>query len=175
MTESKPKVKRVRKVGRPKSKIKKPRKRNKNPDPARSSIKRHQDVCKVCKHQEREEIERRFLIGESVYEIAEDFNVDYWTIDRHTKAYKLQDKREEGTLRQVSRIINRARLGKREPTDALVSKALELKAKITGELIERHKHEVAGQLDVAAATARQMKNLKKRIGVEEDEEAEKTT
>ena len=168
MADSKEKPKRKR-PGRPKgSGPKKKRVRKKNPNPARSSIKRHQDLCKVCKHQEREEIERRFLEGESIYEIADDFNVDYWTIDRHTKAYRLQDKRDHSTLKKVRRIIDRAKLGKRKVSDPLVAKALEIEAKVTGVLVERHRHDFKGQIDVKTATERQMKNLRKRLGIVEE-------
>ncbi len=99
---------------------------------------RHKKQCKLCKHPEAKEIERQYLLGSSPYELEVDFpGVPVQSIYNHAEMFDLAKKRDNSTLTKIRKILDRAQICKMQITPQLVSKCLELEAKISGELIER--------------------------------------
>lgn len=130
----------------------------------------HPVRCKTCKHKKRKEIENLFMEGKSPETIIILLNLklDSGSIRGHVKAYGADLGRLYSALASCDMIISRYNQNftskpKLIPSDALYSKAIELKAKIAGELIEKHQHEHTGTVEVKVVVKRQIDNLKARI------------
>ena len=104
--------------------------------------KQHVAMCSLCKHVDCKEIERAYLDGTSPYQIELDYpGVSAKCVYGHAKMLGLDKKRDNSTLTKVRRILDRANVGKLKISEALVGKCLELEAKITGEMVNKHQHE----------------------------------
>jgi hypothetical protein len=127
---------------------------------------RHMGKCGVCKSPHRKEIEEMYLDGDSPYAIAPQFKVQVNAIYVHAKVFKLDDKRDHSTLRQCRRIIDKANISKRKISDPLVAKAMELAAKITGELRERHEAHIDAdiRMSIEQITNARTKNFIESVG-----------
>ena len=96
-----------------------------------SFIQKHVRQCRVCKSDHKEEIETRFMAGESPTAIADDpkIKVSRDSIEAHIRAYKLRDKRTIRVLKLADYIIDRADLHRREITDPVLVAAMNIKAR----------------------------------------------
>ena len=152
--------------------------KKKSPIAGLTNKERHSRNCKVCKHTELADIERMYLDGYSTYAVADNFTgISQKSVFHHVRALKLNDKRDNSSLTQCRMIIDRANFTGHKPSDALAGKAIELQAKIKGELIERRRHEgkVEVEIDLSKQVDNRVNNLLGKIGVKvEDEEEEKT-
>lgn len=141
------------------------------------NLARHSGICKVCHHVELADIEQMYLDGYSTYAVSANFKgVSPTNVLNHVRAFQLDKKRDNSTLTKCRRILDKAKIGVRKPSDALIGKCLELESKITGELVERKRHEgkVEVEIDLSKQVDNRVNNLLGKIGVEVDEEEEKT-
>ncbi len=70
---------------------------------------RHQRLCKVCRHPDRDLIEREFLHWRSPTEISNDYGInDHASITRHANATGLYERRIRSVRSALERVIERA-------------------------------------------------------------------
>lgn len=94
-------------------------------DPAAASLARHRAQCRICRHRQREEIEREFLDWTSVREIAEQYRLpSYRSLYRHAHALNLFRTRRGHVERVLDGIIERS--GEARITAASVISAIRL-------------------------------------------------
>jgi len=106
----------------------------------------HMAKCKICNHVNKKEIEEAYLSGVSPYQIETDFpGVSHQAVYTHTKLFQLDKKRDNSTLAIVNMLIDRGNAGKIQVTPAVFMDALKLRAKLLGEIVD--KHEVKEVLD----------------------------
>lgn len=67
----------------------------------------HAALCAVCKHVEREEIERRYLDYETCAKLAEDFGLSDDSISRHGLYFGLDEQRAGDTEKVLKSLIAR--------------------------------------------------------------------
>ena len=127
----------------------------------------HEAQCTVCNHPQRKEIDREWLKGMAGSDIAEKYNLSEAAISRHAKAEKLHSHKDAAVLRHCRTLITNAKIDEREVSDMMLSKALEMQAKITGELVEKKQVEHSGSLNltIEQIQERQRKGLAKFFGV----------
>lgn len=96
-----------------------------------SFLKMHVSRCRVCRSPNKEQIEERFMAGESPTAIADDSKIEVSrdSIEAHIRAYKLRDKRTIRVLKLADYIIDRADLHRREITDPVLVAAMNIKAR----------------------------------------------
>jgi hypothetical protein len=107
----------------------------------RRAAARHNRKCNVCRHREREAIERDFLSWRSADQIADDYGIaDHSSICRHAHATGLFDRRAATIRLALNPIIERAVTV--EVTADSVVRAVELFAHLItdGQLINPPKH-----------------------------------
>lgn len=84
-----------------------PRARSEALSPA--SLERHQRCCRVCRHPDRELIEREFLHWRSPTEISNDYGInDHASITRHANATGLYERRIRSVRCALERVIEQA-------------------------------------------------------------------
>ena len=138
----------------------------------RDKLKKHKSPCKVCKHKKRKEIEELYMRGCSGQNIILELGLKEITrknIHAHVKFFKADETRLDSIKFGVEALYDRVMtkfLHLQFPNDALAAKIIELRGKLTGELIDKHQHEVTGEIDISLRlekeTKKQMDNLKKR-------------
>jgi len=98
---------------------------------------RHEAQCSICKHAQREEIDRAFIDWESPYTIADAFGVARASIYRHANALALYEPRERNIKRVLGRIIEHGSTV--EVTAAVVVSAVATLSKLnaSGQWIDR--------------------------------------
>lgn len=122
--------------------------------------KQHASKCKLCKHPERKAIEESYLSGDSAYEIEIEYpGIDHACVYAHVKMFGLEDKRDNSSLTKIRKLLERAGTKRIKLTESSVVKLIELQAKITGELIERHKNDTKMTLDLTEAVQRQVNRV----------------
>jgi hypothetical protein len=93
---------------------------------------RHEKSCTICKHPQREEIERDFVGWRSPSEIAKTYRLsDRSTVYRHAHAFGLFAKRRRNVRAALERIIEKA--GEVEVTASAVVAAVQAYSKINAE------------------------------------------
>jgi hypothetical protein len=103
-----------------------------------ANLGRHQRLCTVCKHEQREEIEAAFTAWRSADSIAEEFKLsDRTSVYRHAHAFGLFPKRQRNVRAALERIIEKA--GEVEVTASAVVAAIQAYSKINaaGQWIDR--------------------------------------
>jgi hypothetical protein len=119
--------------------------------------KQHSAKCKLCKHPERKAIEESYLGGDSAYDIEIEYpGIDHACVYAHVKMFGLDDKRDNSSLTKIRKLLERAGTKRIKLTEGSVVKLIELQAKITGELIERHKSDTKMTLDLTEAVQRRI-------------------
>ncbi len=76
---------------------------------AELSLTRHEARCRVCRHPQRQEMEREFLDWISPREIAEEYKVSKTTIYRHAEATGLLEQRRRNMRLALDHVIERSR------------------------------------------------------------------
>ena len=71
------------------------------------SARRHSGKCLVCHHQQRHEIEHKYLDFESEYKIASEHGVSHDAVNRHAKYFGLDQRRAADTEKLLRAIIAR--------------------------------------------------------------------
>ena len=102
---------------------------------------RHKRYCKICSHENREEIEQDFITWKSPIAIAKEYGLaDRMNVYRHATALGLFEKRRRNIRAALERIIERA--GDVEVTASAVVAAIQASAKINaqGQWIDRSEH-----------------------------------
>lgn len=102
-----------------------------------SAPRRHESQCTICKHAQREEIEREFIGWLSSAKIAKQFRVSRDSLYRHARAFDLIEPRRRNVRGALERIIEQA--GDVEVNAAAVVAAIMAYAKINanGQWIDR--------------------------------------
>lgn len=93
--------------------------------------------CYICGDVLEAKCHNLYMLGHSYSAIARMLDFDSQAVKRHLKALGYVDKRTKSTLTLVRKILKGAAGNFKEPSDNLVGKALELQAKLTGELDEK--------------------------------------
>src|SRR3990172_3969645 len=93
--------------------------------------------CKICDTLYERSLNGQYLRGYGLRVLAKMYDVDVRTIQNHVRALGLRNKRGLSTLKKVQDILRYGKDKLKDPDSALVAKALELHAKLTGELDER--------------------------------------
>jgi hypothetical protein len=99
---------------------------------------RHENLCGICNHEDRKEIEREFLSWRSPESIVAEFGLgNRATVYRHAHAFGLLDKRRKNVRAALERMIERG--DGVELTAAAVVSAITAYAKINsaGQFVER--------------------------------------
>jgi hypothetical protein len=112
-----------------------------NPLP-KSSLRRHASHCTICKHPERDEIEREYLAWKSPAKIADDFKLgDRSAVYRHAEALNLKSRRAQNLRAALECIIENVYTVK--VTAGAVIQAVALYARINskGEIVEHQEQE----------------------------------
>lgn len=140
--------------------------------------------CSICNHNRRQEIERALLRGESHHAVAQQFTISRGAVARHLKHVstaltQAQEVEEDGKsiLRRVGELILQAEQVKaranregdyRTALAALreMTRLVELQARLTGELQEKHETKIVN-LTFDAETARRVTEtfLARHLGV----------
>jgi hypothetical protein len=110
----------------------------KAPTPKPPNRGRHEAECRICRHRQREEIERAFVNWSSPASIAQTYRLrDRSTVYRHAHAFNLFEKRKANIRAALEAIIERA--ADVEVTASAVVAAIQAYAKINdvGKWIER--------------------------------------
>lgn len=99
---------------------------------------RHEASCSICRHRERQGIERSFIAWESASKIAREYKVNVHALYRHVKALNLFPQRNRN-IRWALRWIIEKGMTLRRVTPAVVVQAIAVFARINsrGQLIER--------------------------------------
>ncbi len=98
----------------------------------------HSRRCKVCKHEQRNEIEKQYIEGDSPYKIVSTFpELDVKGVYRHIKVFDLEKDRDNSTLAIVNHIIDRGDAANITITPGVLMDALKLRAKLKGEIVDR--------------------------------------
>lgn len=155
---------------------KSPKKPRKKPRRKPSKLALHSGKCKVCNSKECGDIEALYHSGESTHSVARHFpGLTAQNVHLHVRAFKLDKKRELATIDIVNKVINDYDRRKiKVVSDGLMLGAMNLRAKLLGELVERNelninlKAEI--QVQVRRLAARRMDNFKKRLGYKTDED-----
>ncbi len=129
-----------------------------------SAIEKHAKLCTICKHKERNSIERLYLRGYSGYILSDKFNVSRMGIYNHAKATGIDQQRDLSVLSQLRIIISKADLSENKPSDGLTAKALEMTAKITGEMTEKIEIEGGLEINIHVRVRERLGLLLKRLG-----------
>lgn len=125
--------------------------------------------CTVCKHPDRKEIDELFLAGFSVVHILGviDDPPNLAAVYQHVRMTGLHEHRSHSLLSDARLIMDRAHLESREPSDALVAKAMDTIGKVTGETAETLK--ITGKIDIARKLTQLdekiLTNLMERVGL----------
>ena len=93
--------------------------------------------CYICGDVLEGKCHNLYMLGHSYVAIARMLDFEPKSVERHLKSLGYVDKRKKSTLTIVRRILKGAKKNFKEPSDNLVAKALELQAKLTGELDEK--------------------------------------
>lgn len=93
--------------------------------------------CYICGDTLESKCHNLYMLGHSYVAIARMLDFDSQAVQRHLKSLGYVDKRKKSTLTIVRRILKGAKGNFKKPSDNLVAKALELQAKLTGELDEK--------------------------------------
>jgi hypothetical protein len=98
---------------------------------------RHEAVCSICAHPQREEIEQEFINWGSAARMAKTYKVCRESFYRHAHAFHLMDKRRRNVRAALEKIIEKA--GDVEVNAAAVVSAISAYARINGrgEWVER--------------------------------------
>jgi hypothetical protein len=73
---------------------------------ASASLLRHQRKCRICNHENREEIESRFLLWENARDLVEEFGLGHRSLlYRHATAISLLDQRKENFTSVLDSIV----------------------------------------------------------------------
>jgi hypothetical protein len=112
--------------------MKKPTSSEKKPNPGR-----HRTICKVCNHDQREEIEQDWVSWGNTTRIAEEYGLTRDSLYRHAHACGLFDKRRQNLRKALERNIEHAE--SLEVNASAVVSAVQAYAKINdaGKWIER--------------------------------------
>ena len=95
------------------------------------SIARHASSCRICKHPDREEIERDFIAWESPEDIAAQYKIpNRASVYRHAHAFGLFAKRGRNLVASLDRVIEK--VGRVEITAGAVVQAIALRARMNG-------------------------------------------
>jgi len=95
---------------------------------ADTSPARHEATCKICKHAQREEIEREFIGWTPIGRIAREFKLNRRTVYRHAHAFSLFEERDRGIRKALSRFIERC--GNVRPTASAFVQAVAVFARV---------------------------------------------
>jgi hypothetical protein len=101
---------------------------------------RHENHCKICSHDKRDEIEQAFLTWTSPVQISKKYSVSRDSVYRHAHALSLLEKRRRNVRLALERIIEKA--GDVEVNVAAVVSVVAAYAKINarGQWVERSEH-----------------------------------
>jgi len=98
---------------------------------------RHVAQCTICAHEDLAAIDAAYLAYRPVDEIAADYSVCRDAVYRHAKALNLEERRSSNILGLCSWILEKGQLQDIEVTPALLANAMQLSAKIRGQLVDR--------------------------------------
>ncbi len=93
--------------------------------------------CYICGDVLESKCHNLYMLGHSYTAIARMLGFELNRVKRHLIALGYVDKRKKSTLTIVRKILKGAKGNFKKPSDNLVAKALELQAKLTGELDEK--------------------------------------
>lgn len=93
--------------------------------------------CLICGSVFERKLHNMYMLGSSMLGLGRMFDFDIGVVKRHLRALGLIDKRKKSTLTVTRSILKNAKKNIKNPSDNLVAKAMELNAKLTGELDER--------------------------------------
>src|SRR5262249_24915919 len=74
----------------------------------RRSLKSHQGICRICRHDKHEDIDRDFVGWGNVKRIASDYGVSVDSVYRHATAMGLYEQRRKNVKKALERIIERS-------------------------------------------------------------------
>ena len=122
--------------------------------------------CYICGDVLERTCHNLYMLGHSYTAIARMLGFELKRVKGHLIALGYVDKRKKSTLTIVRRILKGAKGNFKKPSDNLVAKALELQAKLTGELDEKP----VTNIGIAIVTDYERKNRMKdglvKFGVE---------
>lgn len=122
--------------------------------------------CYICGDVLETKCHNLYMLGHSYTAIARMLGFELNRVKGHLIALGYVDKRKKSTLTVVRRILRGAKGNFKKPSDNLVAKALELQAKLTGELDEKP----VTNIGIAIVTDSERKNRMKeglgKFGVE---------
>ena len=99
--------------------------------------KRHAGHCRVCRHPEVKEIESKFLEWESPRSLERLYDLPETSVWRHCRAFDLYDKRQDGLLTVLEKLIEVGVSKLPEVTATNLIAAVQLHGKFTGRLVDR--------------------------------------
>lgn len=130
--------------------------------------------CMICGSVFERKLNNMYMLGHSMFGLAKMFDFDKKSVMAHLKALGLVVKRRKSTLTVVQRILKNAKKNYSNPSDQLVAKAMELQAKLTGELDERNVTNIGIAVVSEVDRKKRMAEGLNRFGVEikNDQETE---
>lgn len=125
----------------------------------------HQAQCHVCLSGHSAEIDKKFINYESTTkQLAEEYGISEASLNKHIKYFELKAERARKSIPLINKLIEQGveclNPAKMKASD--ITKLLELKAKLEGDLVERHKLDITDEL--LAMDVSQIKGLLKMLG-----------
>lgn len=118
----------------------------KRADSSRSSA-MHSSRCTVCKHVQKEEVERRYLSFEASERLAQEFGLSDEAVNRHARYFALDAKRVADTERVLEHLIARGFSQLKKIDGRLTLEAIKELNKVRG----KHKQPQQNPVDVDRA------------------------
>jgi len=130
---------------------------------------KHEEQCRICKSEQRKEIEDKYLEWKSPDQLEIEYEgISAWTIRNHMKAFGLDIERNKN-LRGVCIAVMERGIScmSHMPVDSKsIISAANLKAKLDGLIVDKTEHsgKVTAEIDIKSEVKKQVDNLVGAIG-----------
>lgn len=105
------------------------------------NLERHQRKCQACHHADLGGIQRDFMASVACFQLDQEYDLADGCARRHALAAGWYEERQKSSMATLDRFVEqglaKGRVGALRVSAANVLRALELRAKISGEMVER--------------------------------------
>lgn len=132
--------------------------------PSKAEPDSHEQQCRVCRSKKRLDLETDFVSGATVGTLSASYKFSLSAVNRHLEHFSLRKGRDNTLLAYAQRILMRLNETD-DPSDNLVSRAMEVVGRITGEFEQKpQKHEIDINVRIKEGVDRVLSNYASRVG-----------